>query len=261
MSMERLCLIFCSICVSSLLKSVTAEGLVKFIHSPPELRVKEGDTAVFTCNITYLNYNPSDINWYLDKNGIASKVADVQSLKDKRLNITTYWNERKAVLHIRNVTQNDSGKYHCEHVDVFNNGLIIGSNSSELILLHIGHTTPTVTNQTTQETSPDHKDRTKVITISISVLMFVLLLLLIGITIILVWHKQRNMSPQPQLRHLEKPPQDTEVYTVDYGVIEFGNNQPCRKSAEVSVSEQVEYATIMFPQGTPCMGERRERAV
>lgn len=45
----------------------------------------------------------------------------------------------------------------------------------------------------------------------------------------------------------EKPYQNSDVYTVDYGVLDFGNNQPYRKSAEISIQEQVEYATIMFP--------------
>ncbi|XP_077343710.1 programmed cell death protein 1-like [Lithobates pipiens] len=245
MSMERLCLIFCSICVSAVLVS---NEVIKLSHTPVRLQVRLGEMAVFTCNFTALNFTPKDINWYRKTNSTSfQKIADSKDTENKRLNITADWGRKRAVLYIKNVTLNDSGQYKCQHLYVDQNGEIFSSNTSALIVENLHYLTTTVTDQTKQQVSAEHQEINKMTVIVMPIILVLILLLLIGIATFLVWYKQRNKMPQPQLRHLEKPSQNSEVYTVDYGVLDFGNNQPYRKSAEISIQEQVEYATIMFP--------------
>ncbi|KAM5165156.1 LOW QUALITY PROTEIN: programmed cell death protein 1 [Mantella aurantiaca] len=248
MSMERLCFIFCWICVSAVLCLATYDSVIS--QSPVQLHVRLGATAIFTCNLTALNFTPTDLNWYQKTNREdETKIADVQHTISSRHNLTTDWGQKIAVLRINNVTLNDSGQYLCRHVNFEQNGLILTSNTSELIVKDFNDSATTGTDQTEQIGPPDHKPEVlgENNVIAISILLVLLLLLLIGIATFLVWYKQRHKMPQPQLRHLEKPSQDADVYTVDYGVLDFGNNQPHRKSAEISTQEQVEYATIMFP--------------
>ncbi|XP_072266267.1 programmed cell death protein 1 [Pyxicephalus adspersus] len=219
------------------------DGKMLLSHSPVHLNVSLGETAIFTCNLTALNFTPKDINWYKKANSTNSKkIADVKYADNDRFHITTDWAQKKAMLYIRNVMLNDSGQYHCGHVNVEKNGLIFTSNISDLTVENITYITTTETDQTTKDPSTKSSFKNGIIATSI-----LLPLLLIVTATFLVWYKQRDKMLQPQLRHLEKPPQDSDVYTVDYGVLDFGNNQPFRISAENSVQEQVEYATIMFP--------------
>ncbi|XP_040205538.1 uncharacterized protein LOC120936875 [Rana temporaria] len=245
MSMERLCLIFCSICVSAVLVS---NEVILLSHTPVRLQVRLGEMAVFTCNLTALNFTPNDINWYREINSTQIKIADAKATENTRLSITADWGQKKAVLYIKNVTPHDSGQYKCRHVNVQQKSQIFSSNTSELIVVDLHYLATTVTDQTKQQGPAEHQEHQEKKTVIItSILLVLVLLLLIGIVTFLVWYKQRNKMPQPQLRHLEKPYQNSDVYTVDYGVLDFGNNQPYRKSAEISIQEQVEYATIMFP--------------
>ncbi|OCT78534.1 hypothetical protein XELAEV_18029622mg [Xenopus laevis] len=254
MSVERVFLIISSICVITILG-----------HAPP------GRTAVFICNISALNYDPTDINWSKTYNNNTSKIADLTSLKDtNRIHIKTNWTFRIAELHIRNLTVNDSGEYHCEHLNVTANSKIMLSNRSRLNVTGDKEIAMAVTKSATQNSMNKITEKVAVV-ISASVVFILLLLLCASL---LLWHKKRNKTPQTHLKHLvasqgaeysailaqhiqEKPPQDPEAFTVDYGVLAFPNNSPYRKSAELCTLEQVEYATIMFPQGTPSMGERR----
>ncbi|XP_018417077.1 PREDICTED: programmed cell death protein 1 [Nanorana parkeri] len=247
MSMERLCLIICSICVIAV-PSRTHENNTLLLHSPPDLHVWLGGIAIFTCNLTALNFTPKDVNWYKGNRTQSTKIADVKYADSNRLNITKDWEQKIAVLHIQNVTLNDSGQYYCGHVNVEGNGQIFISNTSDLTVNNVSYSATTGPDQTKKGPTDNNAMASRQrATIATSILLVLLLLLLIGITTFIVWYRQRNKMPHPQLRHLEKPPQDANVYTVDYGVLDFGNNQPSRKSAEISIQEQVEYATIMFP--------------
>ncbi|XP_077146368.1 programmed cell death protein 1 isoform X2 [Ranitomeya variabilis] len=198
MRMERLFLITQSICVSIVLGDALSGVNILFVHSPTILRLKPGENAAFTCNISALHSDPKDFNWYK-----MVKIADLNNVTDRRLNLTTNWKLREAKLHIVNVTFSDSGKYHCSYIS--ENGQIFQSNESELFV-------------------------------------------------------NRNRIPQPQQQDPEKSPQDPSVYTINYGILEFGSRQPYRKSSELNVPEQVEYATIMFPPPTPSMGEKKGRS-
>ncbi|XP_075058430.1 programmed cell death protein 1 [Mixophyes fleayi] len=259
MSMEHFCLIICSICVSAALSLVPSGGAVLFTHFPLKLHLKVGETATFTCNFTGLKHNPEDINWHRKENDQQVKIADLKSGQNGRLSVTMFWDLRKAELSIRNVTLNDSGKYYCGYLNITVTRTIIVSNVSELIVESYQSTATEVIDLIDQRVSPGNGTSLKMTIISTSILLTLLLLLLIGIAIILVWHKQRNKPSQPQVRNQDKPPQDPAVYTVDYGVLEFGSSQPYRKSAELCVLEQVEYATIMFPQEKPSMGDCEKR--
>ncbi|XP_041420700.1 uncharacterized protein pdcd1.S isoform X2 [Xenopus laevis] len=220
MSVERVFLIISSICVITILGHAPPEGDILFEHLPSEHHLSPGRTAVFICNISALNYDPTDINWSKTYNNNTSKIADLTSLKDtNRIHIKTNWTFRIAELHIRNLTVNDSGEYHCEHLNVTANSKIMLSNRSRL----------NVTGNKTPQTHLKH----------------------------LVASQGAEYSAILAQHIQEKPPQDPEAFTVDYGVLAFPNNSPYRKSAELCTLEQVEYATIMFPQGTPSMGERR----
>lgn len=255
MRMERLCLIMFSICVSSVLGHDGAAEKILFVHSPPKLYLKPGENATFTCNISALDYTPGNINWYKNQK---EKIAEVNHYKNNRLRIVTNWTLWEAKLHIVNVTFNDSGEYYCGLLNVSVSDQVIVSEASVLIVKNFSSA---VAAPTTNADLPESKPNSLTISIiSYSVILTLVLLLAIGSAIILIWYKQRNNIPQPQQQDLEKPPQDPSVYTVNYGILEFGASQPYRKSAELRVSEQVEYATIMFPQQTPSMGEKRGRS-
>ncbi|XP_044147933.1 uncharacterized protein LOC122936009 [Bufo gargarizans] len=256
MRMEHLCLIALGIWVSIVLGHVSPEGKNQFVQSPPRLCVKPGETATFTCNISVLSYNPGDFNWYKIENEPV-KIADIQNTtKNQRLHVVINWKLREAKLHILNVTLNDSGKYSCGLVNVSAKEQIIGSTESELF---VDSSPSAVTDKTNHEGLPEgNPDSQKTAIIATSVILALLLLLAVGSAIIFIWNKQGNNVPQQQ--DLEKPPQDPSVYTVNYGTLEFGASHPYRKSTELSISEHVEYATIMFPQQTPSMGEKRGRS-
>ncbi|KAM4771087.1 programmed cell death protein 1 [Rhinophrynus dorsalis] len=236
------------------------EGCMLFTHSPSAHVLALGRTAVFICNISSLNYNPGDINWSMTHNNNSNKIADSKSSTNNRsrIYIKTDWTSRTAELHITNLMVEDSGEYHCEHVNVTaQNTKIIVSNKSWLNVTAFHMMATSMTELTTPLKQREENKPAKFIIISASIVLSLLLLLCSAL--LLVWHKKRNKTPQDQLKHLEKPSQDSVVYTVDYGVLEFQSNQQYRKSAALCTLEQVEYATIMFPQGTPSMGECRGR--
>ncbi|XP_075125649.1 programmed cell death protein 1 [Leptodactylus fuscus] len=257
MRMEHLCLIMLCICVSIVLGYALPGEKILFVHSPPSLLLKPGENVTFICNISALNYTPEDMSWYKTQNS-AEKIADLKNTKNERIRIITNWVQREAKLLIINVTFNDSGKYFCSHVNMTTGGQIIVSNMSELLVKSF---LSTVTYSTNPIDLPGGKsDSLKMSIISSSVILTLLLLLAVGSAIILIWYKQRKNISQPQQQDLEKPPQDPSIYTVNYGILQFGAGQPDRKSAELRVSEQVEYATIMFPPQTPSMEEKRGRS-
>uniref|UniRef100_A0A803JYL7 Ig-like domain-containing protein n=1 Tax=Xenopus tropicalis TaxID=8364 RepID=A0A803JYL7_XENTR len=195
-----------------LLSFLSKEGVILFEHLPFEHHLTPGKTAVFICNISALNFNPTDINWSKTHNNNTSKIADIKSPKDtNRIHIETNWPSRIAELHIRNVTVNDSGEYHCEYLNVTANSKIMLSNRSRLNV-----------------TAPKGDYFKDIILILKNCFLFLI----------------NKTGPYP------------EVITVDYGVLAFPNNCPYRKSVELCTLDQVEYATIMFPQGTPSLGER-----
>ncbi|OCT80647.1 hypothetical protein XELAEV_18027460mg [Xenopus laevis] len=251
----------------------SCKGVILFEHLPSEHHLSPGKTAVFICNISALNYDPTDINWSKTHNNNTYKIADLKSFKGTdRIHININRTSRIAELHIRNLTVNDSGEYHCELLNVTGNSKIMLSNRSRLNVTGVKEIAMTVTESTNQSST---KTDTVKVAVAISASIVLILLLLICASL-LVWFKKRNKTPQTHLKHLdpssnqvaecsaspaqhiqEKPSQDPEVFTVDYGVLAFPNNRPCRRSAELCTLEQVEYATIMFPQGTPSMGERR----
>ncbi|XP_069583172.1 programmed cell death protein 1 [Ranitomeya imitator] len=257
MRMERLCLITQSICVSIVLGDALFGVNILFVHSPTILHLKPGENATFTCNISALNSDPKDFNWY-KMVGTSVKIADINNVTDRRLNLTTNWKLREAKLHIVNVTFSDSGKYRCSYIS--ENGQIFQSNESELF---VNSFLSAVTDKTSHNNLTKDNPNPLKMSISTSVVLtliaLILLLLAIGSTIIFIWYKKRNRIPQPQQQDPEKSPQDPSVYTVNYGILEFGSRQPYRKS-ELNVPEQVEYATIMFPPQTPSMGEKKGRS-
>ncbi|XP_056419198.1 uncharacterized protein LOC130360673 isoform X2 [Hyla sarda] len=260
MRMVRLSLIMLGICVSIDLRYATPGAKNLFVHSPPRLSVQTGANATFTCNISALNYNPDDFNWY--KTGDTStKIADLKSQTNKLL-ITINWDRREAVLHISNVTFNDSGKYYCSHLNLSGNEQIIVSNTSELFV-NSSKSIPIAVPNDNNNSRPTESSLQplNMFIISTSVILVLLLFLAIGSAKIFIWYKQRNNIPEPQQQHLGKLPQDHSVYTVDYGILEFGASQPYRKSQDLSQLDQVEYATIMFPQQTPSLGEKRGKSL
>ncbi|XP_069829587.1 programmed cell death protein 1 [Dendropsophus ebraccatus] len=261
MRMERLRLIVLSICVSIALGYASPEATkFLFIHSPPSLTLPPGANATFTCNISALEHEPGDMNWYITQNASPNKkIADLKGSQNTRLYITIHWERHQAQLHIVNVQFNDSGRYHCSHVNL--TGQIIASNSSELTVKNFTGVPCTVPDQNAPRVVPESAAHSLTMPIvSTAVSLGLLLLLAIASAVIFIWYRQRNNIPQSQQQDLEKIPQDHSVYTVDYGVLEFGANQPYRKSPEPSVPEQVEYATIMFPQHTPSLGEKRGKS-
>ncbi|XP_073445476.1 programmed cell death protein 1 [Dendrobates tinctorius] len=229
-----------------------------FAHSPSSLHLKPGENAAFNCNISALNSDPKDFNWYKMEN-TSVKIADLNNVTHRRLNLTTNWKMREAKLHIFNVTFSDSGRYHCSYIS--ENGTIFHSNESELF---VNSSLSAVTDKTSHNNLTEDNSKPLKMSISTSavltVIALILLLLAIGSTIIFIWYKKRNRIPQPQQQDLEKSPQDPSVYTVNYGVLEFGSRQPYKKSSELNVPEQVEYATIMFPPQTLSMGEKKGRS-
>ncbi|XP_063775363.1 uncharacterized protein LOC134910906 [Pseudophryne corroboree] len=314
-----------SITLSPPASSIHVEGRELFTHCPSELRVKVGETATFTCNITALEHNPKDFNWYREQNNKQEKIADLKAGQNDKLTINVSWDLRIATLRIQKVTLNDSGNYYCVHVNVTESSNFITSRRSELIVESHPSTVTEAKDPTNQKGSPDNVASLKTTMISTSILLTLLLLLLIGLAIFLVWHKQKamyikdlqsafrfavqtallqgkieltdparkglftqckckcsgqfsetknvlygrdtgsrtdgrgNKPSQPQVRNLENPPQDPTVYTVDYGVLEFGSSEPYRNSADLCVLDQVEYATIIFPQEKPTMEDHRDR--
>ncbi|KAE8603644.1 hypothetical protein XENTR_v10014401 [Xenopus tropicalis] len=198
MSVERVFLIIIGICVITILGHARPEGVILFEHLPFEHHLTPGKTAVFICNISALNFNPTDINWSKTHNNNTSKIADIKSPKDtNRIHIETNWPSRIAELHIRNVTVNDSGEYHCEYLNVTANSKIMLSNRSRLNVTGDNEYAKTFTESTTQ--SPMNKGTIK-LAVSISTSIFLILLLLS--TSLLLWHKKRNKTPQTHLKHL-----------------------------------------------------------
>ncbi|XP_071998623.1 programmed cell death protein 1 isoform X1 [Engystomops pustulosus] len=245
--MERLCLITLGICVSIVL-GYGSHAKVLFVHSPPSLNSKPGENATFTCNISALNFNPKYINWY--RNDV--KIADLMSAENERIHINPNWKLHMATLLIINVTFNDSGKYHCAYLNDSPNNphFIIVSNASELFVRADFPGTETYEINNT-DLPKSKQDSRKMSIIYTSMILVLLLLVAVGAVFIFIWYRQRFNNPTTQRQNLEKRTEDPSVYTIDYGIIEFGESQPYRKSPVLRVSEQVEYATIMFPQQSP----------
>uniref|UniRef100_A0A8C5MRB6 Ig-like domain-containing protein n=1 Tax=Leptobrachium leishanense TaxID=445787 RepID=A0A8C5MRB6_9ANUR len=102
-----------------------------FTHFPQELFLHPGRTAKFTCDVSSLYYMPSDINWYKTNGNVTGKIADLKP-SNERIQISIISEFKQAVIHIKNVSMDDSGDYHCQHVNVSGDKKVAKSGMSRL---------------------------------------------------------------------------------------------------------------------------------
>ncbi|CAH2247999.1 programmed cell death 1 [Pelobates cultripes] len=259
-----------------------ADEEITLTHFPSDIFINPGATVTFTCNVSSLNYTIRDINWYKTINNESKKIADLSNPENGRICISANWNLSKAEIFIKNVTMNDSGEYHCEHVDVNGDKKVSKSRRSKLnvtdgIIPESSLTTPSKKNSNKKP-----KSNTNITIILVSIILTLLLLFFICIALVL-WKQKADQIPDAYLINLEvfrkavqrteyvpllrmqneeSPTQSPTVYTVDYGVLEF-SNKPYRKSAELCVTEQVEHSAAPKcpppPRVPPVMGGGSKR--
>ncbi|XP_030072534.1 programmed cell death protein 1 [Microcaecilia unicolor] len=239
-----------------------SDGKLVLRRSFPELPPHPGATVRFSCNISMVQYNYAELrmNWY--KTCYSSKSDMIVQFSPQNTSVTDArfeirWNRTTGIaeLSIRDLWYNDSGSYCCMLIDVTSRG-ISTSNLLNLTVTEKIEEPSTVT----PEVVPPH---TSNITVPVSVTsasIAVLLLLLLGYVLFLLIRKtEERKKPQSDSKHLDKEPQALPVYTVDYGVLEFQTDGSTKMPPQVPSPDNVEYATIIFPEPEPANKKKRRQ--
>ncbi|XP_007057904.2 programmed cell death protein 1 isoform X1 [Chelonia mydas] len=225
--------------------------------SPEKLSLPVGDTASFFCNITTANFPQFDysLNWYKKINSTyTQKIAEFNGNANKfpKEKFTLINHTSSVEIRILHLTENDSGKYYCGLIAFSSPSKVVESNVSQLIVTEGGPTT--IPNVTEDNQVGDFKVPV-IIGVSIAGAM-----LLGPITYVLFITTRRTGGQQKPHREnaLLKKEQVT-TYTVDYGVLEFQQEEHTEAPVESYPPDNTEYAVIVFPEEKPVTPERGKK--
>uniref|UniRef100_A0A452IWV0 Ig-like domain-containing protein n=1 Tax=Gopherus agassizii TaxID=38772 RepID=A0A452IWV0_9SAUR len=214
--------------------------------SPEKLSVPVGDTASFFCSISTANFPQSDysLNWY-------KKINSTHTQKIAEFNGNEHENQKKFLLvnhtssveiKIQHLTENDSGEYFCGLIAFSSPSKVVESNVSKLTVTE-GRPT-TVPSVTVDNPVDDFK-------VPVIIGLIIAGAVLLGlITYVLFIITRWTGGPFPT---------GVTTYTVDYGVLEFQQDEHTDAPVESYPPDNTEYAVIVFPEEKPVTPERGKK--
>uniref|UniRef100_A0A8C8RV72 Ig-like domain-containing protein n=1 Tax=Pelusios castaneus TaxID=367368 RepID=A0A8C8RV72_9SAUR len=213
---------------------------------PRELSIPAGETATFFCNISTVNFSHSEysLNWYREvtNSNQSEKIAELNgnTQRFKRDKFHLIENNSIVKMQIKKLNKNDSGLYYCGLIAFSFSNKVMESKKSQL----------TVTGMFWRR-----DDEQACVCVYRCPLLDGLrtaqLCSCVDVTpsknnpLIVAWQEG-------------KPPAVT-VYTVDYGVLEFQQDQKTKALDESFPPDQTEYATIVFSEEKPVTPERGKK--
>ncbi|KAJ1087176.1 hypothetical protein NDU88_000365 [Pleurodeles waltl] len=232
---------------------------LSYVPSRPWMYVN--DTAKFICNISLINNtwssskdSKSFINWHASHNG-SQPVKVAESSQKVSGRYRTSWNEGTMTpeLEILRLKEEDSGDYHCELIHLPHHKI----EKSNRVRLNVREAINIISTETPNVTQCLEK-KTKTLSMETGIILgagLVAVSLLLGLIVFMfTWRKRGNRKPRSGTSHLKTETPDKSFDTLDYGVLEFQADKKADRLSPVLVSENVEYATIMFPPSLPATG-------
>ncbi|KAJ6655514.1 hypothetical protein lerEdw1_005092 [Lerista edwardsae] len=227
-------------------------------YLPSQLTKQVGETAVFTCNSSDANVSQFPVNWYkVSGDGQPWKVSELTgnggagAPKYAIAHVAPQTFEMK----ILNLVKNDSGTYYCGFISIFSAWLIRESNRANLTVTEKANATATPREEMKEEEEEEEEEEMggrKESRLPLAVLGGAGLLLVLALLGYFLWdtfkRKRVVQKLQEENAPLEEEPPEVSVFTVDYGVLAFSSTERARAPPKRLVSEQTEYATIVFPQ-------------
>uniref|UniRef100_A0A674I3K9 Ig-like domain-containing protein n=1 Tax=Terrapene triunguis TaxID=2587831 RepID=A0A674I3K9_9SAUR len=226
-----------------------------------------GDTASFFCNISKANFPQFDysLNWYKKINATCTqKIAEFNGNEHKiqKKKFTLINHTSTVEIKILDLTKNDSGEYFCGLIAFSSPSKVVESNLSQL----------TVTNEQTGLFQRQYNEpactrvyhsplleglRAPSLPVIIGLIIAGAVLLgLITYILFITTRRTGGASWQGERgpdRLLPFPSGAAVVttYTVDYGVLEFQQDEHTEALVESYPPENTEYAVIVFPEEKP----------
>ncbi|KAM7160721.1 programmed cell death protein 1 [Macrochelys suwanniensis] len=224
--------------------------------SPEKLSSYAGETASFFCNIYPANFSRFDcsLNWYKKINSTyTQKIAEWPGKGKSQMEKFNLLNHTSTVeIRILNLTENDTGEYYCGLITFSSPNKVVESNVSRLT---VTEGSPTTIPNVTEPDDPVGDFKVPVI-IGLSVAGAVLLGL---ITYMLFITTRRTAGQQKPQRENALLNEQVTMYTVDYGVLEFQQEEHTEAPVESHPPDNTEYATIVFPEEKPVTPERGKK--
>ncbi|XP_039345045.1 programmed cell death protein 1-like isoform X1 [Mauremys reevesii] len=223
--------------------------------SPENLSRPAGDTASFFCNISTANFPQFDysLNWYKKINSThTQKIAELNGNEHKNHEKFQLVNHTSSVeIKIQYLNENDSGEYFCGLIAFSSPSKVVESNVSQLKVTEgIPTTVPNVIDD-------DLADNFKVPVIIGLIIAGAVLLGLI--TYVLFMITRRTGGQQKPQRENALLKEQVTTYTVDYGVLEFQQDEHTEAPVESYPPDNTEYAVIVFPEEKPVTPERGKK--
>ncbi|TFK04940.1 Programmed cell death protein 1 [Platysternon megacephalum] len=212
-----------------------------------------GDTAVFFCNISTANFPQFDysLNWYKKINSThTQKIAELNGNEHKIQKKKFILINHTSTVEIRilDLTENDSGEYYCGLIAFSSPSKVMESNVSQLTVTE-GRPT-TVPNVTVEDPVGDFK-------VPVIIGLIIAGAVLLGlITYILFITMGGQQKPQRENALLKE---QVTTYTVDYGVLEFQQDEHTEAPVASYPPDNTEYAVIVFPEEKPVTPERGKK--
>uniref|UniRef100_A0A8D0SRN1 Ig-like domain-containing protein n=1 Tax=Sus scrofa TaxID=9823 RepID=A0A8D0SRN1_PIG len=227
--------------------------------SPAQLTVPEGANATFTCSF------PSEpkhfiLNWYrLSPSNQTDKLAAFsedgsQPGRDPRFHVTPLPNGRDFHMSVVATRRNDSGTYFCGAIYLPPKTQINESHQAKLTVTERVLELPTEHPSCPPRPEGHLEGQVLVIT---SVLLGLLLLLLLAwsLAAFFLWAPRGDRAHRTENQPREGASSGL-VFTVDYGELDFQWREKTPVPSAACVSEQTEYATIVFPERPGSPGRR-----
>ncbi|XP_062354848.1 programmed cell death protein 1 [Cinclus cinclus] len=228
---------------------------------PKELDCPEGSKATFFCHISMENDSGSEynLNWYKETiHSQAQKTAEISRyepvVETEKYRLSN--NHPVFKIEILNLHQNDSGSYYCGLITFFEPDKVTESNPSRLIVTAVPPMNAT-DEEEMEEGSPS--EHIKAMLLGILVLAGVVVLLIFGYLIFTYRRGEVQKPPSENMPQKEEKPPEVTISTVDYGVLEFQRDQCTSVPPKTWPGEQIEYATIIFPEEKPVTPERGKK--
>ncbi|XP_077204026.1 programmed cell death protein 1 [Paroedura picta] len=213
---------------------------------PSELTKPEGDSAVFTCKFADMNDSDYVRNLYREDNeGQTKKITELKGkLNTGKYSIDPQDLHTYAVT-IVNLEKDDAGKYFCGLISISSPQTVTESQRSNLTVTEKASTTA---EPALQEEEEEEKGRRSVKEVPLALIVggAGLILGLAFLAFVLFKAVRRGKGERTrraEMAPLEEEPPVENVFTVDYGILEFATKAPPKRPPV----EKTEYATIVFP--------------
>nr|XP_056705899.1 programmed cell death protein 1 [Euleptes europaea] len=219
-------------------------------YLPSQLTKPVGDTAVFTCKFPNVIASEYKHNWYREYN--ESQTRKITELKEKhdsgkysgKYSVTRV-DSHTFEVKILNLEKTDAGKYYCGLIAISSTRPVIESNRSILMVTEKANATAEPDLQEEEEEEENGERNGKEIPLAFigGAGLFLGLAFLGFLLFKAVRRKKEEVTRPSENAPLEEEPPAVNIFTVDYGILEFPAKPPPKRPPE----EKTEYATIVFP--------------